>query len=142
MLKLQRFHPKSRYVAPEYTSGGKIKQTVDVFAFGLVLLELMTGQRISILQFYRGRNFLSDCFHPVTALEPSHVMESIYELLDPCLASEQLPEFACQLQAMGLAASLCLRQDPETRPPMSKVRYLTIISYLFTNYDIYGTFRF
>uniref|UniRef100_A0A6M2EJT9 non-specific serine/threonine protein kinase n=1 Tax=Populus davidiana TaxID=266767 RepID=A0A6M2EJT9_9ROSI len=111
----------SGYVAPEYTSGGKITQTVDVFAFGLVLLELMTGQRISKLQFYRGRNFLSDCLHPVTALEPSHVMESIYELLDPCLASEQLPEFACQLQAMGLAASLCLRQDPETRPPMSKV---------------------
>ncbi|KAJ6971808.1 hypothetical protein NC653_032371 [Populus alba x Populus x berolinensis] len=123
-LELQGFYhdlPKSRYVAPEYTSGGKITQTVDVFAFGLVLLELMTGQRISKLQFYRGRNFLSDCLHPVTALEPSHVMESIYELLDPCLASEQLPEFAFQLQAMGLAASLCLRQDPETRPPMSKV---------------------
>ncbi|KAJ6344606.1 hypothetical protein OIU76_006179 [Salix suchowensis] len=111
----------SGYSAPEYISGGKITQAVDVFAFGLVLLELMTGQRISKLQFYKGRNFLSDWFHPVNALETSRVLESIYELLDPCLASEKHPEFAYQLKAMGLAASLCLRQDPETRPPMSKV---------------------
>ncbi|KAJ6404824.1 hypothetical protein OIU84_012905 [Salix udensis] len=53
--------------------------------------------------------------------EPSHALENIYQLLDPCLASEQLPDFAYQLEAVGLAASLCLHQDPETRPPMSKV---------------------
>ncbi|CAK7347639.1 unnamed protein product [Dovyalis caffra] len=65
----------SGYLASEYINSGKITETVDVFAFGVILLELMT---------------------------------------------EQLPEFAYQLQAMGLATSLCLHQDPKTRPPMSK----------------------
>ncbi|CAI7828065.1 unnamed protein product [Closterium sp. NIES-53] len=32
-----------RYVAPEYVRTGKITQAVDVFAFGVVLLELITG---------------------------------------------------------------------------------------------------
>lgn len=45
---------KCRYLAPEYVNGGKIAQKVDVHAFGVVLLELMTGQRTSKLQHYKG----------------------------------------------------------------------------------------
>ncbi|EEF52503.1 BRASSINOSTEROID INSENSITIVE 1-associated receptor kinase 1 precursor, putative [Ricinus communis] len=109
------------YLAPEYVNNGKITQKVDVYAFGVVLLELMTGQRINELQFYEGQQFLSDWFHPLAALEPGHVLTRIYQLLDPSLATEQVCDFAHQLQAMGQAASLCLRPDPESRPAMSKV---------------------
>ncbi|KAG8632547.1 inactive protein kinase SELMODRAFT_444075 isoform X2 [Manihot esculenta] len=110
----------SGYLAPEYINGGKITQKVDVYAFGVVLLELMTGQRMSEIHLYEGQHFLSD-LHTLAALEPSHVLQSIYRLLDPYLATEKGHEFSHQLKAMGQAAFLCLHPDPESRPAMSKV---------------------
>lgn len=112
---------ESRYLAPEYIDGGQITQKVDIFAFGMVLLELMSGRRTSELQFHKGQHVLSNWLYPVNTLEPSHILTNISQLLDPRLASEPCHEFAYQLLAMGQAATLCLRQDPELRPPMSKV---------------------
>lgn len=34
-----------RYMAPEYASSGKLTERSDVFSFGVVLLEIITGQR-------------------------------------------------------------------------------------------------
>uniref|UniRef100_A0A2P2J915 non-specific serine/threonine protein kinase n=2 Tax=Rhizophora mucronata TaxID=61149 RepID=A0A2P2J915_RHIMU len=109
------------FLAPEYVDGTKITERVDVYAFGVVLLELMTGRRIGELQFHKGQHSLSDWFHPLAMLEPTHVLTSIYQLLDPCLILEQLHEFSYQIQAMARAAALCLSRNPEVRPPMSKV---------------------
>ncbi|TYJ28642.1 hypothetical protein E1A91_A06G014200v1 [Gossypium mustelinum] len=111
----------SGYLAPEYSDGGRITQKVDVYAFGVVLLELLTGQRISDLQYYKGRNFLSDWFHPLAALDSNQIMTNIYQLLDPCLASGKVRDYTHQLQAMARATFLCLSHDPESRPPMSKI---------------------
>lgn len=111
----------SRYLAPEYFDGGNVTEKVDIYAFGLVLLELITGRKISDLQFYEGRNFLSEIFCPSATLQPVHLLAYKYQLLDPCLASYQYNNFPNELQAIGRAASLCLQQEPESRPPMSKV---------------------
>ncbi|KAG4193790.1 hypothetical protein ERO13_A06G013801v2 [Gossypium hirsutum] len=111
----------SGYLAPEYSDGGRITQKVDVYAFGVVLLELLTGQRISDLQYYKGQNFLSDWFHPLAALDSNQIMTNIYQLLDPCLASGKVRDYTHQLQAMARATFLCLSHDPESRHPMSKI---------------------
>ncbi|KAK7815452.1 inactive protein kinase [Quercus suber] len=102
----------SGYLAPEYLEGGQITNKVDVYAF---------GKRMDELQYIERQQFLSEWFHPLAALEPGHVIANNYHLLDPCLACEPSFDFPHQLEAMCRAASLCLRRDPESRPPMSKV---------------------
>lgn len=114
-----------RYLAPEYVDGGQVTHKVDVYAFGVVLVELMTGHRINQLQNAKGKHFLTDWFHPLAILDSDTSLPNDYQLLDPSLSSNLSPDFLHQLHAMGRAASLCLRQDPETRPLMSKVSYLT-----------------
>lgn len=111
---------KPRYLAPEYLDAGNLTYKVDVYAFGIVLLELITGRRISELEQFNGHSFLSEWFHPIRMLEPDHILQNVRSL-NPCLGSEASLEFNLQLQAMARAASLCLRVDPDARPPMSKV---------------------
>lgn len=37
--------PSPRYLAPEYFMHGKVNDKIDVFAFGVVLLELVSGRK-------------------------------------------------------------------------------------------------
>ncbi|XP_028779089.1 inactive protein kinase SELMODRAFT_444075-like isoform X2 [Neltuma alba] len=110
----------SGYLAPEYLDAGNLTYKVDVYAFGTVLLELITGRRISEMAHNNGPSFLSEFFHSLLMLEPNHILENL-QVLNPCLEFEGSQEFNLQLQAMARAASLCLRLDPDARPPMSKI---------------------
>lgn len=110
----------SGYLAPEYLDAGNLTYKVDVYAFGIVLLELITGRRISEFEQFNGHPYLSDWFHPIRMLEPSHILQNVRSL-KLCFDSEASLEINLQLQAMARATSLCLRVDPDARPPMSKI---------------------
>ncbi|MQM20478.1 hypothetical protein Taro_053498, partial [Colocasia esculenta] len=110
------------YLAPEYIESGVITEKADVYAFGVVLLELVTGRRAMDMRQPKGQQFLAEWARPVLALasEGDRTI-AVDRLLDPRLDQEQTRRFADQLNAVAHAASLCLRREPESRPSMSKV---------------------
>ncbi|CAI0382559.1 unnamed protein product, partial [Linum tenue] len=102
------------YIAPEYFMHGRVSEKVDIYSFGIVLLELVSGRKAIITK---------DCS---TSLQAIPLMESGNHrgLLDPRLMSEQVNE--SQLGRMVLAASLCTKASARLRPTASQVALLTV----------------
>ncbi|KAF6166526.1 hypothetical protein GIB67_005388 [Kingdonia uniflora] len=110
------------YLAPEYIEGAKITEKADVYAFGVILLELITGQKTMDMAHPKGQKFLAEWSRPLFSLEEDSRALAINNLmLDPSLNLDQLHDCSHQLRSMARAAHSCLRRDPESRPPMSKV---------------------
>ncbi|VVB12833.1 unnamed protein product [Arabis nemorensis] len=100
------------YMAPELTRNGNASSASDVFAFGVLLLEIVSGRKPTD----SGTFFLADW---VMELETSG---EILSAVDPRLGSGYDGEEARLALAVGL---LCCHQKVEFRPPMRMVlRYL------------------
>ncbi|KAK3405439.1 hypothetical protein EUGRSUZ_K01595 [Eucalyptus grandis] len=102
------------FIAPEYISTGKCTVKNDVFAYGKMLLELMSGTRISKL-------------HSLAYDEDLSLEEWIGDLknknelgrvIDPNLQGNYVEEEAERLVGFAL---LCSHADPSIRPEMSEV---------------------
>ncbi|CAI9761071.1 unnamed protein product [Fraxinus pennsylvanica] len=95
------------YLAPEYFMHGIVDEKIDVFAFGVLLLEIVTGRK------------------PVDSeqsllLWARPIMESgnLTQLADPKLEGEYDMD---QLHRVVLTASYCVRQSSIWRPSMTEV---------------------
>ncbi|XP_077229318.1 inactive protein kinase SELMODRAFT_444075-like [Tasmannia lanceolata] len=100
------------YLAPEYTQTGQITEKADVYAFGVLLMELLSGLKAIDLSRGQGRQYLPEWGRPL--LEK----KMIHEFIDPRLDGQYVVHEA---ECMMYAANLCISTDPRRRPRMSKV---------------------
>ncbi|KAK4352627.1 hypothetical protein RND71_028145 [Anisodus tanguticus] len=100
------------YLAPEYFMYGKVNDKIDVYAFGVVLLELLSGRKPISSNCPKGQESL------VIWAKPMLNGGKYAQLLDPQLTSNYDRE---QVERMVLAAALCIRR---ARPQMSIVSKL------------------
>ncbi|BAT82155.1 hypothetical protein VIGAN_03212100 [Vigna angularis var. angularis] len=103
------------YMAPEYFMYGKVNDKIDVYAFGVVLLELLSGRKPISSDYPKGQESLVMWANPI--LNSGKVLQ----LLDPSLGDNYDPE---EMERMVLAATLCIRRAPRARPQMSLIKKL------------------
>ncbi|TKY57751.1 LysM domain receptor kinase 4 [Spatholobus suberectus] len=100
------------YMAPEYLEAGMVTTKMDVYAFGVVLLELITGKDSVTLQ--DGREVMLHAII-VNLIGKENEADKVSLFIDPSLAGNSEKVFALQLVKLGLA---CLIQEPAERPTM------------------------
>ncbi|URD86892.1 STYKc, partial [Musa troglodytarum] len=104
------------YLAPEYASSGKLTERSDVFSFGVVLLELITGRKPVDGTRPLGDESLVEWARPLLA----HAIETgeFGELPDPGLEDAYDDT---EMFRMIEAAAACTRHSAAMRPRMGKV---------------------
>ncbi|KAK6154940.1 hypothetical protein DH2020_009188 [Rehmannia glutinosa] len=101
------------HIAPEYLSTGQSSEKTDVFGFGILLLELITGQRA--LQFGKSANQKGAVLDWVKKL---HQEKKLEDLVDKDL---KMNYDRIELEEMVQVALLCTQYLPGLRPKMSEV---------------------
>ncbi|XP_071737789.1 protein kinase STUNTED-like isoform X2 [Rutidosis leptorrhynchoides] len=100
------------YLAPEYFTHGKVTEKIDVYAFGVVLLELLTGRKPISNEYPKGEQSL------VIWAKPILNSGKFARLLDPGMGDDY---DADQIERMALASTLCIRRAPRARPHMGTI---------------------
>ncbi|XP_057485748.1 receptor-like cytosolic serine/threonine-protein kinase RBK2 isoform X1 [Actinidia eriantha] len=107
-LTVSQFEGTFGYLPPEFFMHGIVDEKTDVYAYGVLLLELITGR----LALDKSQKSL------VMWAKPLLAKNNASELVDPSLADTYHSE---QLNRMVLTSSLCLHESSSERPQMSKV---------------------
>ncbi|KAF8391185.1 hypothetical protein HHK36_023487 [Tetracentron sinense] len=100
------------YMAPEYAMRGYLTDKADVYSFGIVALEIVSGKSNTN---YRPKEEF------VYLLDWAYVLQeqgNLVELVDPILGSNFSKEEAVRMLNLGL---LCANPSPTLRPAMSAV---------------------
>ncbi|XP_031122271.1 proline-rich receptor-like protein kinase PERK9 isoform X1 [Ipomoea triloba] len=104
------------YMAPEYASSGKLTEKSDVFSFGVVLLELITGRKPVDTSQPLGEESLVEWARPL--LSQALETEEFQHLTDPRLEKNYVDN---EMFRMIEAAAACVRHSSTKRPRMGQV---------------------
>ncbi|KAK7407255.1 hypothetical protein VNO78_08998 [Psophocarpus tetragonolobus] len=104
------------YMAPEYATSGKLTDRSDVFSFGVVLLELITGRKPVDTMQPIGEESLVEWARPLLlrAIETG----DFSKLVDPRLEGQYVDT---EMFKMIEAAAACVRHSAPKRPRMVQV---------------------
>ncbi|PON62759.1 Tyrosine-protein kinase, partial [Parasponia andersonii] len=100
------------YMAPEYVMHGHLSVKADVFSFGVLVLELISGHRNSSFNLNVDAQNLLDWAYKL------YKKGRGLEILDPVLAPTAVAEQVAICIQMGL---LCTQGEPNLRPTMHRV---------------------
>ncbi|XP_031267807.1 putative receptor protein kinase ZmPK1 [Pistacia vera] len=104
------------YLAPEWMMNQHIDAKADVYSYGVVLLELLSGKTASGFQLATPHG---ECNNLVQWATKQHMTpEGLRKVIDPRLKNESYEE---KIDRMIEVALLCVAEDRHSRPPMSKV---------------------
>lgn len=104
------------YMAPEYATSGKLSEKADVYSYGVILLELITGRKPVDTSQPLGDESLVEWARPL--LSQAIENEEFEELVDPRLGDNFIPG---EMFRMVEAAAACVRHSAARRPKMSQV---------------------
>ncbi|MCO5607352.1 hypothetical protein L7F22_061547 [Adiantum nelumboides] len=105
------------YLAPEWFSGGGIDVKIDVYGYGMLVLELVSGRR-SVDQ---AQEDIEDWFLPALAFRKLKESKAV-DMVDPLL-QEKMNEPFVQVQVLTIVqvALWCIQEDARKRPSMNSV---------------------
>lgn len=103
----------SRYVAPEYAMTGHLLVKSDVYSYGVVLLELLTGRKPVDMSQPPGQENLVAWARPLLASK-----EGLEIIIDPSLGSDVPFDSVAKVAAI---ASMCVQPEVSNRPFMGEV---------------------
>lgn len=125
------------YLAPEYAVTGRVTTKVDVFSFGVILMELITGRRAL------DETQPEESMHLVTWFKRMHInKETFRKAIDPTIDLNE--EVLASISTVAELAGHCCAREPYQRPDMGHV--VNVLSSLvelwkpseFNSDDCYG----
>lgn len=106
------------YLAPEYARSGKVSEKSDVFSYGVMLLELITGRPPIFTTDTESSTDLSLVEYARPSLTQALEEGNFDNLVDPRLQGNYN---ANEMAKMVACASACVQQMPFRRPRMSQI---------------------
>lgn len=100
------------YLAPEYAVTGRVTTKVDVFSFGVILMELITGRKAL------DETQPEESMHLVTWFKRMHINKDTFrKAVDPAINLEE-DETLASISTVAELAGHCCAREPYQRPDM------------------------
>ncbi|KAM5586218.1 cold-responsive protein kinase 1-like [Rosa sericea] len=100
------------YIAPEYAIRGQVTRKADIYSFGVLVLEIVSGRCNTNRRLPSKEQYLLERVWEL------HERGQLVELVDTSLNEDLNVEEACRFMKIGL---LCTQDKPKLRPSMSTV---------------------